>query len=103
MSLNEKSTSKESLGKAGASSEPEVCLSHSDPLSFSNLLPSPQLFTQEVRHALATELDIADEKKADLLFQQAEQISDEEAEEIMREILEEHRHSTCQVFPSFTA
>jgi hypothetical protein len=34
-----------------------------------------------------------DEKKADLLFKQAEEISDEEAEEIMREIIEEHGHS----------
>jgi hypothetical protein len=54
----------------------------------------PQIFSSEVRHNLATDLDIVDEKKADLLFEQAEQISDEEAEEIMREVLEEHRHST---------
>ncbi|CAG7854939.1 Sexual differentiation process protein isp4 [Serendipita indica DSM 11827] len=78
MSFNEKTSSKDSLEKAGQS--------------------EPELFNQDVRHALAAELDIVDEKKADLLFQQAEAISDEEAEEIMREILEEHRHNPF--FPS---
>ena len=52
----------------------------------------------DLRHNLAADLDTVDGKRADLLDQQAAQISDEDVEEIMREILEEHRHST----PSFT-
>ncbi|PVF97003.1 OPT-domain-containing protein [Serendipita vermifera] len=78
MSSNEKVSSKESLEK-GAAAEPNI-------------------FNDEVRNALAAELDIVDEKKADLLFKQAEEISDEEAEEIMREIIEEHGHNPF--FPS---
>ncbi|PVF96622.1 OPT-domain-containing protein [Serendipita vermifera] len=73
MSYNEKSSSKASVDK-GAHQEPEI-------------------FNEDVRHALAAELDIVDEKKAELLFQQASQITDAEAEEIMREVLEEHEHN----------
>jgi hypothetical protein len=58
------------------------------------LISPPQIFNSEVRYSIAAELEIADDDRADLLFQQADQISDEEAEEIMREVLEEHRHST---------
>jgi hypothetical protein len=89
----EKESIKDPLEK-GSLESPEVRSSFANDIS--SHIP-PQIFTSEVRHSIAAELDIADEKRADLLFQQAEQISDEEAEDIMREVLEEHGHSTLSL------
>ena len=69
-------------------------------LAAPSLITEPSQASADVRHNLAADLDVVDEKRADDLYKQAEQISDEEVEDIMREILEEHRHSTSSCPPA---
>ncbi|KDQ12029.1 hypothetical protein BOTBODRAFT_176795 [Botryobasidium botryosum FD-172 SS1] len=52
----------------------------------------------DVKEEVVQGLEITDENQARIIFQQAEAITDEEAEEIMQEVLDEHRHDPA--YPS---
>ena len=74
--------------------DPEVCVVASQP---STLVPNDlQFFNSDLKNDLAHDLDIIDAGHAEYIFQKAAEISDEDAEIIMREVLDEH-HSGEQL------